>query len=127
MDKVMILVVLVYWLTSTAYVIHYHYKNGEMEFGVILMALLLGPILAFFIRDDIKKKENTEEHIDNDNHARWFRTRSLIDNQRFSRLSIPPPPPISRVNRALSERDEAIRSARERISKNKIKDFKFFR
>jgi hypothetical protein len=41
--------------------------------------------------------------------------------------SIPPPPPISRIERAQLERDEAIRSARERVDKNKLKDFKFLR
>ena len=69
----MILVVLVYWLTSTAYVIHHYYKNGEKEFGVILMALLLGPILVFIIKD------NEKETIEGND----------IPNFR----SIPPPPP----------------------------------
>jgi hypothetical protein len=41
--------------------------------------------------------------------------------------TIPPPPPISRIAQAQSERDEAIRSAIERIDKNKLKDFKFLR
>jgi hypothetical protein len=53
----------------------------------------------------------------------------LINRQRIPNYGryIPPPPPISRVERAQTERDEAIRMAIERIDKNKLKDFKFLR
>ena len=95
----MILVVVVYWLTSTAYVIHYHFKNGEKAFGVVLMALLLGPILAIIIKDEKRKseEENITEHIENDRHRRWFRTMGEINRQRIPNWgrTIPPPPPIS--------------------------------
>jgi hypothetical protein len=45
--------------------------------------------------------------------------------------TIPPPPPISRIAQAQSERETAIRSAIERIEPpnrrpNNKKDFKFF-
>ena len=78
--------------------------------------------------------KNIEEHIENDKHRKWFRTMGEINRQSipgFGR-TIPPPPPISRVDRARSERDEAIRTARERIQPPNRrpdikKDFKFFR
>jgi hypothetical protein len=45
--------------------------------------------------------------------------------------SIPPPPPISRIAQAQSEREAAIRSAIERIEppnrRPNNKEFKFFR
>ena len=80
MDKAMIVVVIVYWLTSTIYVIRHEYKNGEKAFGVVLAALLLGPIVSIFIngvKDDTEEddmKEHTTNNIPN------FRT-------------VPPPPP----------------------------------
>jgi hypothetical protein len=54
---------------------------------------------------------------------------SEINRQRMTSFgrSIPPPPPISRIAQARTERDEAIRTARERVNKNKLKDFKFLR
>ncbi len=69
------------------------------------------------------------EQESNDRHRGWFRTMSEINRQRMTSFgrTIPPPPPISRINQAQSERDEAIRSARERVNKNKLKDFKFLR
>ena len=45
----------------SAYVIHHQYKNGEKTLGVVLIAILLGPILALIIRDD--KRETEEENI----------------------------------------------------------------
>jgi hypothetical protein len=45
--------------------------------------------------------------------------------------TIPPPPPVSRIERAQAERDEAIRLAIERVEppnrRYNNKDFKFFR
>jgi DNA repair photolyase len=127
MDIAMISVVFTFWLTSTVYVMRWHYKNGETAFGVVLVALLLGPILVFFIKDSEKEKEYNQTTSDfKSHHIRWFRTMDEINRQRTSTWfrSIPPPPPLSRVERARSERDRTIRTARERI--NKIKDFKFF-
>ena len=56
-----------------------------------------------------------------------------INRQRISTWfrTIPPPPPISRIAQAQSERETAIRSAIEIIEPpnrrpNKTKDFKFF-
>jgi hypothetical protein len=69
------------------------------------------------------------EQESNNQHRGWFRTMSEINRQRMTSFgrSIPPPPPISRIAQVQSERDEAVRSAIERIDKNKLKDFKFLR
>lgn len=83
------------------------------------------------IERENKKTQNERES--NERHRRWFQTLGLINRQSIPNYgrTIPPPPPISRVERAMRERDEAIRSARERIEppnrRYNIKDFKFFR
>ena len=97
----MIVVVLVYWLTSTAYVIHHQYKNGERAFGVVLAALLLGPILVFIIRD--QEKETEEQTI-----ARHIYSEDCERRNNIPDFRIPTPPPITQI-------------------KQKQKDFKFFR
>ena len=130
MDRNLIFVVIVFWITMSAYVMHWHYKRGDLSLGTVLLALFIGPVLALIIRDnehEIKKHHHIEKS-ENDRHMRWLRTMGEINRQRTPTWfrSIPPPPPISRIQRAQSERDEAIRSATERIDKNKLKDFKFF-
>ena len=135
MDRNIIFVIIVFWVTMSAYVMHWHYKRGDLSLGTVLLALFIGPVLALIIRDnehEIKKHHYIEEN-ENDRHRRWFRTMGEINRQRIPGYgrTIPPPPPItrigpSRVERAMAERDEAIRTAIERIDKNKIKDFKFF-
>ena len=99
---------------------------------MVIGAILLGPILALIVGKDVEEKKKyygVMEQESNDRHRRWFQTLGLINRQRIPNYgrSIPPPPPISRVERARTERDEAIRSALERIDKNKLKDFKFLR
>jgi hypothetical protein len=80
---------------------------------------------------DEKKKyygvmEDNNRRMD-ETHRRWFDLHNRINRERTPNWfrTIPPPPPISRIEQAQSERDEAIRSAIERIDKNKLKDFKF--
>ena len=131
MDRNIIFVIIVFWVTMSAYVMHWHYKRGDLSLGTVLLALFIGPVLALIIRDnehEIKKHHYIEEN-ENDRHRRWFRTMGEINRQRTPTWfrTIPPPPPISRVERAITERDDAIRSAIERIDKNKLKDFKFLR
>ncbi len=99
---------------------------------MVIGAILLGPILALIVGKDVEEKKKyygVMEQESNDRHRGWFRTMSEINRQRMTSFgrTIPPPPPISRINQAQSERDEAIRSARERVNKNKLKDFKFLR
>jgi hypothetical protein len=106
-------------------------KRLPLSLDIIIVSILLGPILALFVNDiehTTKEHHNIEEN-ENERHRRWFRTMSEINRQRMTSFgrTIPPPPPISRVERAQTERDEAIRMAIERIDKNKLKDFKFLR
>ena len=129
MNKDLIFVIVVFWVTMSAYVMHWHYKRGDLSIGTILLAMMMGPVLVFIIRDEIKetKRQQETEENENDRHRRYFRTLSEINRQRIPSFgrSIPPPPPISRIERAQSERERAIRSAIERTDKNKLKDFKF--
>jgi hypothetical protein len=116
---------------------HWHYKNGDLDYGTGLVALLLGPILAIFIglqKSEVKKNRKIHEETErNDRHRRWFQTMGLINRNTIPGYgrTIPPPPPISRIERARRERDGAIRSALERIEppnrRFDNKSFKFFR
>ena len=134
MDKDLIFVLALWWIISAAYVMYTHKKEYTLGFDMIIGAILLGPILALFVKDggehEIKKLHIEQE--ENNRHRRWFRTMGEINRQRTTTWfrSIPPPPPISRVERAMSERDEAIRMARERIEppnrQSNNKEFKFF-
>ena len=117
---------------SATYVMVFHSKRWTLGLDTIIGAIILGPILALLIGDDeekIIKEKRKKEKETNNQHRGWFRTMSEINRQRMTSFGrfIPPPPPISRIDQAQSERDDAIRSARERIDKNKLKDFKFLR
>jgi hypothetical protein len=136
MSNELIIVLVFFWVVSAVYVMYTHNKSYTLGLDVIIGAIILGPILALFMNDHehtIKKHHYIEEN-ENDRHIRWFQTMGLINRQRIPEYgrTIPPPPPISRIERAQSERETAIRSALERIEppnrrfNNKIKDFKFF-
>jgi hypothetical protein len=127
------LIVFGYWVLSVSYCLGWHYRQGNLQYGTFFASLLIGPAIVYIlIAHDYsvkKEREELEERERNDRHRRWFQTMGLINRNAIPDYgrTIPPPPPISRVERAVSERDEAIRSARERMDKNKLKDFKFLR
>ena len=132
MSNELIFVLIFFWVGSTAYVMYYHNKHYTLGLDMVIGAILLGPILALIVGKDVEEKKKyygVMEQESNDRHRRWFRTMGEINRQRTPTWfrTIPPPPPISRVEQARTERDEAIRSATERIDKNKLKDFKFLR
>lgn len=136
MSNELIFVLVFFWVVSATYVMVYHSKRWTLGLDVIIGAIILGPILALLIGDDeerIIKQKRKKEKESNDRHIGWFRTMGEINRQRTPTWfrTILPPPPISRVERARTERDEAIRSAIERIEPpnrrpNNKKDFKFF-
>lgn len=102
MDRELIFVIGVFWLTSTAYVIYYHNKHYKLSIETIIWAIFFGPIIALIMKNPEEESvavKNIEEHIENKKHRRWFRT-------------IPPPPTISQP----PNRRPDIK-----------KDFKFFR
>ena len=136
MSNELIFVLAFFWMISATYVMVYHSKRWTLGWDIIIGAIILGPILALLIGDDEEKiiKENRKkEKESNERHRGWFRTISEINKQRLPSFgrTIPPPPPISRIERARTERDEAIRTAIERIEppnrRPNNKDFKFFR
>jgi len=136
MSNELIVVLSFFWLVSATYVMVYHSKRWQLTLEIIIGAIILGPILALLIGDDeekIIKEKRWKEKESNERHIGWFRTMSEINRQRLPSFgrSIPPPPPISRIERVRTERDEAIRTAIERIEppnrRPNNKDFKFFR
>lgn len=109
------------------YVINWHRKQGNLSFGTVLLALFFGIILSIIIydseKDERKRKREEKERESNDSHRKWFQTLGLINRERMSNVrnnippsnrTIPPPPPISRVEPPNRRPD------------NKLKDFKFF-
>ncbi len=131
MEKVFAFLIFIYWSYSALYVMNWHRKNGNLYYSTGFVAILMGPVLFIFLqvheREAKKHEEELEEIERTERQRRWFQTMGLINRNSTPNYwrSIPPPPPISRIERLQFERDEAIRTARERINKNK-KDFKFF-
>jgi hypothetical protein len=137
MSTLLIVFLILVWIMSSTYVMYYHNKHYTLGLDMIIGAILLGPILALIVGKDVEEKKKyygVMERESNNQHRGWFRTMSEINRQRIPNYgrTIPPPPPISRLERAQSERETAIRSAIERIESpnrrpNNKKDFKFFR
>jgi uncharacterized membrane protein len=123
----------IYWIVSVIYIINWHRKQGNLSYGTVFVALLIGGVIILILwdeeKEERKRKREERQRETGDRHRRWFQTLGLINRNAIPDYgrTIPPPPPISRVDRARSERDEAIRMARERINKNKITDFKFLK
>jgi hypothetical protein len=136
MSTLLIVFLILVWVASAIYVMVYHGRRWRLGLDIIIGAIILGPILALLIGDDeekIIKEKRQKEKESNKRHIGWFRTMSEINRQRLPSFgrTIPPPPPISRIAQAQSERETAIRSAIERIEPpnrrpNNKKDFKFF-
>ena len=136
MSTLLIVFLILVWVASAIYVMVYHGRRWRLGLDIIIGAIILGPILALLIGDDeekIIKQKRQQEKESNNQHRGWFRTMSEINRQRMTSFgrTIPPPPPISRIAQAQSERETAIRSAIERIEPpnrrpNNKKDFKFF-
>ena len=137
MSTLLIVFLILVWIMSSTYVMYYHNKHYTLGLDMIIGAILLGPILALIVGKDVEEKKKyygVMERESNNQHKGWFRTMSEINRQRMTSFgrTIPPPPPISRIAQAQSERERAIRSATERIEPpnrrpNNKKDFKFFR
>ena len=56
MNKSALYVIGFYWLISAAYVMRWNYKQGNLSYGTIIVALLAGPALSLFIADCEKKE-----------------------------------------------------------------------
>jgi hypothetical protein len=136
MSNELIAVLSFFWIVSAIYVMVYHGRRWRLGLDIIIGAIILGPILALLIGDDeekIIKEKRKKERETNDRHRKWFQTLGLINKNAIPNYSrtIPPPPPISRIAQAQSERETVIRSAIERTEppnrRYNNKDFKFFR
>ena len=118
MNILLIIFIILVWATSSVYVMYYHNKHYTLGLDMVIGAILLGPILALIVGKDVEEKKKyygVMEQESNDRHRRWFRTMGEINRERRPSWyrSIPPPPPISRVEPPNRRPD------------NKIKDFKF--
>jgi hypothetical protein len=71
MDKELLFVVGVFWLTSTAYVLYYFNKHHRVNFETVCFAILLGPIIALIMKDPEEEKYhyNYREDIPDFNHT----------------------------------------------------------
>jgi hypothetical protein len=136
MNILLLIFLILVWATSSVYVMYFHNKHYTLGLDMVIGAILLGPILALIVGKDVEEKKKyygVMEQESNERHRRWFRTIGEINRQRMTSFgrTIPPPPPISRIERAQAERDEAIRLAIERVEppnrRYNNKDFKFFR
>jgi len=133
----------IYWTMSILYCFRWHHRKGNLNYSTFFMSLIIGPAMVLILMDDDQhtKKINSENVERNDRKRRWFRTMSEINRQTIPSFgrTIPPPPPMSRIERMQSDRDDAIRMARERLNLgevrgewrrqngiNNLKDFKFF-
>ena len=135
------IVFVIYWILTIIYCLRWHFKEGNLKMSTILLSIFLGPVLFFVLIDSViemKKIERENKRIENERESnnrqrRWFQTLGLINRQRIPNYgrTIPPPPPISRIEHAQLERERALRSAIERIEppnrRYNNKDFKFFR
>ena len=123
----------IYWIVSVIYIINWHRKQGNLSYGTVFVALLIGGVIILILWDEEKeerrRKREERQRETGDRQRRWFRMNIPLNRNSIPDYgrTIPPPPPISRVDRALLERNEAIRMARERMGMNNLNDFKFFR
>lgn len=128
-----------YWVLSVSYCLRWHYKNGNLNYRTFFIDLLIGPAAALIIVDEDQHTKRFREHMEdlekqgNENRRRFSQFHNRIRGGAISARgfhSIPPPPPLSRIERAQTERENAIRSALERIEppnrRANNKDFKFF-
>ncbi len=114
-DKIFIWAVLSYWILSGIYMIRWHKKQKNLSYGTVILSFLIGAAFGPIV---------------------WQTEREIKRESPNFRHRVPPP--ISRIERAISDRDDAIRSARERLNLeevrgewrrqngiSKLKDFKF--
>ena len=118
----------IYWIVSVLYVINWHRKQGNLSFGTVLVALLIGGVIILILWDEQKeerrKKREERQRETGDRQRRWFRLNTPLNRNAIPDYgrTIPPPPPISRIN---------LRDARAEWQRqngyNNIHNFKFFR
>ncbi len=123
MSKEFIFVGGIFWLTCTAYVLYYFNKHYRVNFETVCFAILLGPIIALIMKDPAEEELKPQREL----KEFWEDVKRRFENEDNTppnfRHTIPPPPPISRIEQARTERDDTIRTATERLNK---KEFKFF-
>jgi hypothetical protein len=117
----------IYWIVSVLYVINWHRKQGNLSYGTIFVAILIGGVVILILWDEQKeeRRRRKEREID-DRNRRWFQTIGLINRNAIPDYgrTVPPPPPISR-NR-INPRDARAEWQRQN-GYNNIKNFKFFK
>lgn len=71
MDKELLFVLGVFWLTCTVYVLYYFNKHHRINFEAVCFAILLGPIITLIMKDPEEEKYhyNYREDIPDFNHA----------------------------------------------------------
>ena len=111
----------IYWIVSVIYIINWHRKQGNLSYGTVFVALLIGGVIILILWDEQKeerqRKREERQRETGDRQRRWFRTMGEINRNVIPDYdrTIPPPPPISRVEPP------------NRRPNNKLKDFKFLK
>jgi hypothetical protein len=117
----------IYWIVSVLYIINWHKKQGNLSYGTVFVALLIGGVIILILWDEEKeerrRKREEIERESNDRHRRWFQTMGLINRNAIPDYGRTIPPPPTRRPRA-----EDIRAEwRRQNGISNINDFKFFR
>ena len=118
----------IYWIVSVIYIINWHRKQGNLSYGTIFVALLIGGVIILILWDEQKeerRRKREERQIETgDRQRRWFRMNTPLNRNSIPDYgrTIPPPPPITR-NR-INPRD-ARAEWRRRNGYLNINDFKF--
>lgn len=128
MSKELVFVLIFFWVISASYVMYTHNKSYRLTLEIVIGAILLGPILALFVKEHERtiKKHYYIEESENDRHRKWFQTLDLINRNTIPDYgrTIPPPPPISRPR---INQEEVRAEWRRQNGITKLKDFKFLR
>ena len=120
----------IYWIVSVLYIINWHRKQGNLSFGTVLVALLIGGVIILILWDEQKeerrRKREEREREANDRHRRWFQTMGLINRNTIPDYGRTVPPPPSKPRNGMNPRDARAEWQRQN-GYNNIHNFKFFR
>lgn len=85
MDRIILIILGLFWLLSVVYVIYYLNKQYVINLKTILQAIIAGPFIAFVMKEPLKEEEYPNDYIrqflisnDEDKLASWFDVRKNL-------------------------------------------------